>query len=86
MAKRSDLETWLHEALVALGGRGNIVDICRMVWRSREQDLRGSGDLFYTWQYDIRWAANRLRNSGTLKPAKESPSGIWELSIRPSPQ
>ncbi|SDW39046.1 hypothetical protein SAMN05444006_10397 [Allgaiera indica] len=25
-----------------------------------------SGDLFYTWQYDMRWAAQNLRGAGKL--------------------
>jgi len=35
---------------------------------------------FFTWQYDIRWAANLLRRSGLMKPAESSPHGLWELS------
>ena len=81
MATKSDLEHWLYDALIALKGRANIIDICTHVWNSHEQELRASGDLFYTWQYDIRWAANRLRKSGKMKAADLSPSGIWELPI-----
>jgi len=33
---------------------GTIVEISRAVWDRHEDDLRESGDLFYTWQYDLR--------------------------------
>ena len=37
-----------------------------------------SGDIFYTWQYDIRWVGTELRKLGIMK--KDSKRGIWELS------
>lgn len=79
MADRNDLVSWLKEALDALGGSASIVEICRHVWETRRSELERSGDLFYTWQYDIRWAATKLRQAGVIKPANESPSGVWEL-------
>jgi len=79
MATKHDLQEWLVSALKALGGRGSIVDVCRQVWDAHEADLRKSGDLFYTWQYDIRWAATRMRVAGTMRPHDSSLKGIWEL-------
>lgn len=79
MTGRVKLKEWLVEALKFYGGRASIVDICRYVWEHHEDELRRSGDLFYTWQYDIRWAATRLRKEGKMKPAGLSPKGIWEL-------
>ena len=38
-----------------------------------------SDDLFYTWQYDFRWAATELRKEGIIRSADLSPKGIWEL-------
>ena len=49
------------------------------IWEIHEKDLSGT-DLFYTWQYDYRWAATKLREKGTIKPAEDSPKGIWELN------
>lgn len=66
MATRADLTDWVHEALRELGGSGSQLDVAKVVWRRHEPDLRGSGDLFYTWQYDIRWAATRLRKRGVM--------------------
>ena len=80
MATKHDLVDWLHEALRGLEGRGRISELCRYVWEHHEQELRDSGDLFYTWQYDIRWAAYQLRKSKKMKPEVLSPKGIWELA------
>jgi hypothetical protein len=55
------------EALKANSGRARVVDVCRYIWNNYEQELKTSGDLLYTWQYDVRWAAQKLRNSGKLK-------------------
>lgn len=80
MATKHLLVDWLADALRALGGRGRIPDICKQVWESHEYELRASNELFYTWQYDIRWAAHELRKSGEMKSAKISPTGVWELA------
>ena len=80
MATKHDLVGWLADALHRLGGSASIVDVCRELWQAHEPELRLSGDLFYTWQYDVRWAAYELRQNGRMKPDSESPSGIWELT------
>jgi hypothetical protein len=80
MATRYDLEDWVVEALQALGGSATVLDVCQQVWQRHEHDLRASGSLFYTWQYDIRWAAHRLRRRRLLLPSQTSPQGVWELA------
>ena len=80
MAAKNDLGDWIVEALQAHGGAARLIDVCRFVWERHEGELRVSGDLFYSWQYDIRWAATKLRHTGVMKPAETSPLGIWELS------
>ncbi|SDY44385.1 hypothetical protein [Eubacterium barkeri] len=77
--ERADLSEILYNDLKKLGGCGSIVDVCKYMWKHHEKELRASGDLFYTWQYDIRWAATKLRKTKELKDAKDSPRGIWEL-------
>ena len=77
---RENLQTWVVEALAGLGGSGSVVDVSRAVWQRHEGDLRTAGDLFFTWQYDLRWAANVLRARGKLRPATVSPRGVWELA------
>lgn len=80
MATREHLQVWVIDALVALGGSGRIVQICRHIWDNHEADLRASGDLLYTWQYDVRWAGQKLRDTGRLKPVHGSRSRPWELA------
>jgi hypothetical protein len=79
VATKFDLDEWVIGALRELGGSASLVDICRLIWRDHESTLRSSGDLLYTWQYDVRWAAFRLRKQRRLKPASASPRGVWEL-------
>jgi hypothetical protein len=78
-ASKNDLTDWLYQALRENGGKGTIVEVCKYIWMHHKVDLQAAGDLFYTWQYDVRWAANELRNSGKMKPVSISPRGIWEL-------
>ena len=80
LARREDLRNWLIEALKANNGRASIVELCRYVWEKYENELRRSGDLFFTWQFDIRWAATHLRKEGIMRAAELSPRGIWELA------
>jgi hypothetical protein len=80
VAEKADLRDWVVDALDELGGQGSVVDVCEVVWRRHEPDLRRSGDLFYTWQYDIRWAAQNLRDAGLLASMKDSRRGPWRLA------
>jgi hypothetical protein len=80
MACRTDLQQWVTQALHDLGGTGRIVDICRYIWEHHEDDLRASGDLFYTWQYEMRWAGQQLRNQGILCSVHRSKNQLWELA------
>ena len=54
MATRQDLMDWVVDALRDSGGEASIVEIARYIWNHREDELRGSGNLFFTWQYDMR--------------------------------
>lgn len=80
MATKEHLQDWVLEALEELGGSGTVVDVCEVVWRRHESDLRASGRLFYTWQYDIRWAAQKLRDDGRLRTKEGKRGGPWELA------
>ena len=79
MARKEDLQDWVIESLNLFGGKASIITICKKIWEKHEAELKKSGDLFYTWQYDVRWAAQTLRDKGILKAAKSSPKGIWIL-------
>ena len=77
MATKSDLILWVEDALKANGGRATIVQVASHIWKNHEAELRASGDLFFTWQYDMRWAAQGLVGRGHLD--KTSERGYWRL-------
>jgi hypothetical protein len=80
MADKQDLETWLVDALHGADGWAHHVRLAEAIWREHELDLRRSGDLFYTWQYDLRWAAKRLRDRGVMEAVHSRSDGIWRLA------
>lgn len=80
MATKADLPDWVEAAIKAHGGSARLLEVAKYIWDNHESDLRRSGDLFYKWQYDMRWAANQLRNSGVMKPVATSSAGVWELA------
>lgn len=77
--KKQELPKLLHKILIEMGGQGEIVSISKLFWDKYEKELRESFNLFYTWQYDIRWAATKLRKMKIMVPANISPKGFWEL-------
>jgi len=71
---------WVLEALQELGGSAEVIDVSKRVWLNHEDDITESGDLFYTWQYDLRWAAKKLRDAGRLQPSEgRKPHAKWRL-------
>lgn len=79
---RNDLPNILYDTLDQLGGKADIVSVCKYIWEHYQIQLEYSGNLFYTWQYDIRWAATELRKLGKMESAKVSSRGIWEINNR----
>ncbi len=79
MATKHDLKDWVSEALATEGGASDVVSVAKRIWQTHEQDLRQSGDLFFTWQYDMRWAAFTLRKEGRLK-AVDDKALPWEIA------
>lgn len=79
MASRLELQDWVIEALKANGGSGTIVQVAKHIWSNHEHELKASGDLFFTWQYDMRWACTRLRERKIVQPAEISARGEWKL-------
>ncbi len=77
---RNILSNYILEFLNSCGGSSEIIPIAKAIWEKHEQELRDSGDLFYTWQYEMRWAVQRLRDQGIVKYGKESLPGVWELA------
>jgi hypothetical protein len=78
--KKSDLPLVLEKTLRDLGGQGTIVDVCRRIWEKHHKDLESSADLFFTWQYDIRWARDKLSKAGVLETITVGRKSIWKLS------
>ena len=86
--RKEDLPDLLYNIIKKLGGSAIMMEVFREFWNEYDIELQKSGDLFYTWNYDIRWAATELRKQGRMKPAgtkknprglNESPKGLWEI-------
>ena len=75
MATKADLQEWVVEALQALSREAHLAKIAEHIWINHEADLRESGDLFFTWQYDMRWQAQNLQIAGKLVKLSKS----WRL-------
>ena len=74
-----DLEEWVLEALKAHGGEATIVEVAKHIWTHHEADLRSSDEIFFNWQYDMRWAGDRLSKAGKMRRAKAGNKGRWFL-------
>lgn len=66
MAGNAQLKPWILDALAALGGEARVVHVAKHIWDNHESELRAAGDLFYTWQYGMRWAAQELQKERKL--------------------
>ncbi|MCH7937482.1 MAG: hypothetical protein IH994_10410 [Proteobacteria bacterium] len=79
MVTKIDLQDWVIDAIKAEDGSATLVEVAKHVWKNHEKELRHSGNLYFTWQYDMRWAATALRKAKKIKSAQTSPRGVWEL-------
>jgi len=73
--KRNDFMPLIMAALIANGGSLKISEVCEYVWTHNNQKIMLS-QVLYTWQYDIRWAANELRRQNFIK---SEPRGYWTI-------
>ena len=71
------LEKLIIEALEANKGMATLIDVSKYIWDKYKNDLKERGNLFYTWQYDMRWSALLLRDKKILVRGR---SKIWELT------
>ncbi|MGB3028369.1 hypothetical protein [Paradevosia shaoguanensis] len=76
MSRKDDLKNWVYEA-VRRRGEASVLDVAKDIWHAHEAEIHAFGDGFYTWQYDMRWAAQDLRAEGKLVI---SPNRKWALS------
>ena len=79
MITKTILGQLIIEALESNSGAASIVKICQYIWQNYESDLRDSGNLFYTWQYDLRWASQRLCKEGIIEKLPQGRMSIWKL-------
>lgn len=78
---RDDWVGLVHEALMDAGGSAPEYLVAKHIWANHEAGLRAAGEpLFYTWQYDIWWAAQKLRDKGVLATPGATKRGEWVLS------
>jgi len=73
---RADLKPIILDAIGTPGNKERVAKIAKFIWDHHETDLRASGDFFYTWQYDMRWAGDGLVKEG--KRDEKSHVGMWE--------
>lgn len=76
---RTLMGEWIVEALKEYGGLATILAVYKHIWMYHRKELEASGDFFYKWQYEVRWAVWQLRKKGIVKSGKDNPRGIWEL-------
>lgn len=79
---RDEIAGWIVDALKKLGGSAHYVLVAKEIWRTHKSEMPETGTSFYTWQYEMRWASQALRNRGLLKKANVSgsPKGVWTLT------
>ncbi len=77
--RKKDMVWILVDALKFLKGKGTIVQVSKVIWENYNKELKSSGDIFYTWQYDIRWARHKLQKEGRLDTHMVNGRSIWEL-------
>lgn len=77
---RSDFIKPVEDAIRSHGGSATLVQVCKHIWANYRSEIEKSGDLFYRWQYEVRWAATELRRRGVMKQADASPRGVWQLA------
>jgi hypothetical protein len=76
MVTHDHLKIWVIDALKALGP-APVPRIAQHIWENHETELRQSDDMFYTWQYAMRWAGQRLQIEGKL--TKKGTGRTWAL-------
>ncbi|MDV4161193.1 hypothetical protein R1538_08665 [Rhizobium leguminosarum] len=79
MVSKNDLSDWVVDALKSNNGTASILYVAKHIWKHHQKDLEGN-PLFYSWQYDMRWAATALRKKGRLVAADDDRRGKWTLS------
>jgi|CeladaMinimDraft_18_1061708.scaffolds.fasta_scaffold00911_2 hypothetical protein len=74
---RKELSEFIIECLKKNDGKATLLQVSQYIWENYEKELRKDGKIFYTWQYDLRWAANNLRKQGIMKNSEDK--AYWVL-------
>lgn len=82
MVTRDSMQGWILECLNKRGGSGWPKEVAKYVWEHHKDELSKSEKMLYTWQYDLRWAAQKLRDSGKLKAVHGKNNLPWELATQ----
>ncbi|MEQ9507397.1 MAG: hypothetical protein RLO80_14150 [Hyphomonas sp.] len=79
---RDEIADWIVEALSALGGSAHYVSVAKEIWKRHKAELPESSTSFFTWQYDMRWAGQKLRRAGVIENSHGSDvaKGVWKLT------
>ena len=77
MVTREDLVPWVVDGLKANGHKVHFIEVAKHLWAHHRRELEGSGDFFFKWQYEMRWAGDQLVKAQRL--IKHGHTGIWEL-------
>lgn len=77
---RALIRVWVEEAVAHYKGSTTSMAIRKYIWKYHAEDLYVSGgNLFYTWQEDIKSATLELRKKGVFKPAVRGSGGVIEF-------
>jgi hypothetical protein len=79
MGIRNDLEGWIIDALKYHGGQATITEIAKHIWQHHQAALTATDQIQFNWHYDMRRAAETLRNRKQLRPVSLSSRGTWAL-------
>lgn len=79
MSKQETLIPWVYQAVKDAGGEASVIDVAKHIWAHHQRDLERS-DLLYTWQYDMRWAAQKLRNDKKFVSAVAQKNRKWAIA------
>lgn len=79
MITKSRVSEIIIECLQNHNGRASILEVSQYIWDNYENELRESGKIFYTWQYEMRWETTKLRKQSVLKNNKDKTNVLREL-------
>jgi hypothetical protein len=79
MSKQETLIPWVYQAVKDAGGEASVIEVAKYIWKNHRPELEKS-DLLYTWQYDMRWAAQKLRDQKKFSSTAAQGSRKWKLA------